>query len=222
MQQSATAVVAPAAPSLYRHALESIFAFCTLDELAAVSAVSCGWQAAVLNMAPLQCEMSADSDLARVVEMCRAPLRRHVSNVDCGRGNSDPVHASQFLPLLAQHMPHLRELSALLLLTEPLLTFPLQLTSLELSVIPTVTDDTAHLAATLDATVGAAGGLAQLQHFHLRLSWSNWKAGCSLAPLVRAPHLRSLSLAPTMAAVCLLATHKLLRCAPSDIWSRST
>ena len=76
---SAAASVAPVS-QLYRHALESIFGFCSLGELGRVMHVSPDWRAAVLSMAPLHAvaRMRDEAALARCMS---SPLARHVSHL---------------------------------------------------------------------------------------------------------------------------------------------
>ncbi len=66
---SATAAAAAASTSspasmLYSHALESIFAFCSLKELAALMSVSRSWQWSVLRMRPIEGRFSVASGSA--------------------------------------------------------------------------------------------------------------------------------------------------------------
>jgi hypothetical protein len=143
-------------------------------------------------MAPLHCEKYVRDFVDRIARMCRVPLRRHVSALHWREG-AVTIHDNLFWPVLSAHMPHLRELTAPLLLTgHPVLTFPPQLVSLALRVKLTA-GITAGTVAALNLTIAAVAGLGQLQTFSLRMPPTSY-VGCSLAPLAHARQLHSLRL----------------------------
>ncbi len=59
LQSAAANAAQPPVALLYRHALESIFAFTSLADLHALMSVCKEWQSAVLSMAPMDCRSSA-------------------------------------------------------------------------------------------------------------------------------------------------------------------
>ncbi len=80
---------------LYAHALESIFAFATLQELSRLLAVCRGWQAAVLSLRLQALSWSIDSAYTPALQEHRmdtvalisaSRLRRHISHI--GRENA--------------------------------------------------------------------------------------------------------------------------------------
>jgi len=178
-------------PVLYRHALESVFAFCTRAELVTVNAVSREFQAAVVSMAPLQWRLhySAGDLLTRI---CQSPLRRHVNALFAADYMSNAVLD---LPLLSERMPHLRELIASVLLQPSQASpFPQNLVTMELSFKLAGNDDPAPLLAPINASIMSGAGLPRLETLSLHMPEELWVAGCSLAPLVRANQLRHITL----------------------------
>jgi len=105
MQHPPAAASGAAPLLLYRHALESVFAFCPRGNFTTLPAVCRDWQAAVLSMAPLRWTLgSCGDDL--LTRICQSPLRRHVSVLVTP---SDPAgDADLVLPLLSERMPQLR------------------------------------------------------------------------------------------------------------------
>jgi len=185
-------------PRLHRHALESVFAFCTRAEVVTVNAVSREWQAAVLSMAPLQWRFDSYVE-ARLTQICKSPLRRHVSAVNCSNGWFD----TQFLPLLSERMPHLRELIAAVYQesSQTPLLFPPQLVTLELC-FELPGDGLAPMVAPLNAAITTVAGLVRLETLRLEMPKRFWEA-CSLEALAHAPRLRDLSLSVHSAALTL-------------------
>ena len=102
-------VAAPAAAPvarLYRHAVESIFAFASVAVLAALLCVSRERRAAVSSMAP--CKLERDgSRKDELPQLCASPLARHIHEL----GMYDGQPASADVALLCSRMPHLMELN---------------------------------------------------------------------------------------------------------------
>ena len=99
----------PAVARLYRHALESIFAFCGLENLSSLMAVSHDWQVAVLSMSPIGAllELWDSRHCERLVPSSRSRLWKHVTRAAIV--DSDCVGVA--LPFLSQHLSqHLRTL----------------------------------------------------------------------------------------------------------------
>ena len=78
-QKTESTSTSPPPPRLYKHALESIFAFLNLPELARVSATSRDWSAAVQSMRPIGVRISAQKVSFRTMRNSR--LTRHVSAI---------------------------------------------------------------------------------------------------------------------------------------------
>jgi hypothetical protein len=93
------------AAMLYSHALESIFAFCTLKELAAVVCVNHSWQESVLRMRAIQGSVRHDGYTWKW-QMCASPwlLRRHLVDVNWGWGI---VSTKEQVVLLHEQLPQL-------------------------------------------------------------------------------------------------------------------
>jgi len=184
------------APSLHRHALESVFAFFEPSEMAMVSVVSRDWRAATMSMAPLDWRMRA-FDPARMAQICGSPLRRHVDTLDCC--NDNVAARSECLQLLSQHMPRLRELSVALQLPLPpgvALEFPAGLRTLDLLLQNEFcAEDEVSACASLADVFAVVGGLAQLEELLLFFDLPpEWESAFSFSPLKRLPRLRFLTL----------------------------
>jgi hypothetical protein len=104
---AATASI-PAADVLYTHALESIFAFATLAELAVLMCVSKKWRAAVLSMGTLG--FHAVAYCAQIALMCASPLRRHVSSMKAWLIRGDIIDIN----CIASYLPYLEQLEVTL------------------------------------------------------------------------------------------------------------
>ena len=107
---------------VYRHALESIFAMLTLEDLAHILAVSRSWSAAVGSMKLIQASMERDARKSRIggkvfrplppiARIVGSPLLRHLVTIqieDASR-HWTPLNCAS-LGLLAQHAPNLTSL----------------------------------------------------------------------------------------------------------------
>ena len=116
-------------PTLYKHALESVFAFLALRDLSRVLAVSLDWSAAVGSMRPIGATNLRPHSVSAV---CASHLARHIS-----RWTSDVLSvSSEGLSLLSLTMRSLHTLECTL--TEPrsdaAIVFPPKLTRLTLTV----------------------------------------------------------------------------------------
>jgi hypothetical protein len=80
-QQAATVAASSTlpAPLLHRHALESVFAFCSLPGLTTVQLVSRSWHSAVRSMRSI--EASVHLLTPGVTQMINSPLHRHVARL---------------------------------------------------------------------------------------------------------------------------------------------
>lgn len=127
----------PPAVRLYRHALESIFAFLDLPLLTSVLRVSRSWLAAVKSMRSLQLEVSPSAEIPLRVVTASA-MARHITALSaCGRFHNVPVKVNaDILHILSFQMAHLLKLVCELTLSPNIgtLSFPVALRQLELSV----------------------------------------------------------------------------------------
>jgi len=196
---AAAAAASPSIRLLHRHALESVFAFCSLSELAAIIAVAREWQAAVLRMAPLGLRLNGCSS-KQMALLCHSPLRRHVAFLDC-LGSCDIFVSPERIHLMSHRLPQLRELTVTVRPPMPsgvALQFPPGLRLLRL-VLQSEKDDgnDVGFAELFNAALDAAASLEQLQdlQLHIRgLSHGREFPG-SLAALTRARSLRHLKFA---------------------------
>ena len=122
----------PPAARLYRHALESIFAFLNQRELVAVLQVSKSWLAAVESMASLQ--LTVEQISAPLREVADSTMGRHVAQLG-SHAKRVPLTADSLF-ILARHAAHLRVLNGEIQLAPPQrrLTFPRGLHKLRLRV----------------------------------------------------------------------------------------
>jgi len=194
-----TAAATAAMHKLHRHALESVFAFCRLCELATVSAVTREWQAAARSMAPLGWRLHG-CRIARLKQLCHSSLRRHVTFLEIH--NSYGIASSpDCLQLVSQRLPHLRGLTVTARLPLPsgeTLEFPPGLRSLMLVLQLTGgSGKDEGFAALFNTALDAIANLAQLEDLklHVRGPSHNGEFPGSLAALTRAPGLRHLNLA---------------------------
>ena len=111
--------------SLHRHALESIFAFCAQEELAAALRVARDWLAAVRSMGRLQLSVADPTAPLRVV--CQSAVGRHVGVLGSNEVRVQLNADSLFI--LTNHMGRLSELNCYLELPPrgQTLAFPAQL-----------------------------------------------------------------------------------------------
>ena len=104
---------------LYRHALESIFAFCSLKDLGSIMAVSRDWQAAVQSMAPIgsafiSARLAFKSFVAQHVALRALCMANSNSNSAAGSGSRLCRHVGQFI--CTHSWRHCHRLSPLALL----------------------------------------------------------------------------------------------------------
>jgi len=176
---------------LYLHALESMFAFCSLPELAALMCVNRSWQASVLHMRPIAAAH------VQVQHPMQARLLRHVAHLVL-RYNEDawwsPSVSDAPLAQLTQQMPHLHSLDVCAECEGKVrLIFPARLRSLTLRLrdrrfpypaIPALEEQMA-------SAVEAVGQLAGLTDLMLDLPE---RCAPSLQPLKAMAQLRRLDL----------------------------
>ncbi len=121
---------------LFQDALESIFSFASLQDLASLMVVSRSWQAAVLSMVPLTFSLHDAPSIDCAARMLIFDLRRHIAHVGTAddRVSFDPP----MMQTVASDLPHLHSLHVKFELQsaeEPqsVLTFPphLRLLSIE-------------------------------------------------------------------------------------------
>jgi len=172
-----------AAPLLHRHALECVFVFSELHELAALMAVCRDWQAAVLRMPSvgdtyLLCPPDSDG-AAALSALLTSRLRRHVVAIV---GWCLPLSDEQ-LCLLAERMPHLCELKCALPAAgdpAPIPVMPSWLVSVELS-----WTSPQHPAEQTNGVIAALGALQHLKNLTLTFY-------CAIAGAIRLTPLRAL------------------------------
>ena len=172
----------PPAARLYRHALESIFAFLSKVELAFALRVSRGWLAAVGSMRRLELQISLwrPRPPRTEIEPALSAMGRHVSEIE------DLVLRGATLSVLASGMGHLRALMCMMprqLTAEPL-AFPAKLRRLTLHLSRDVD------AAQVNAAVAAIGRLTLLED--LSIHFYTLGPEISLEPLTALPRVRSL------------------------------
>lgn len=204
---TAVATVSPAA-MLYSHALESIFAFATLSELAALICVTRTWQASVLHMRPIAAAVdrecaSADVGGQYVHQLVQSRLRRHVSHlsvyVSKFRIKWMPAVTNEQLVALAHAMPHLRSLDICVLCNGAVgLDFPARLQTLSLRLAKSkqfvLTAVTASDSALLHQATNAVAAVSQLAELaDLKLDFP-YEISPSLEPLRAAAQLRTVDL----------------------------
>ncbi len=166
--------------------MESIFAFCSLKEIAALMAVSHSWQSSVLRMRPIEGRFSVASSAA-VQQMCASRLSRHV--VHLKQHNERALLKAVPFNLLSLYMPHLQSIDAVISCAgfQPLL-FPSHLRQLKLSIGGVAVKSP--LPSDLQATLASIAQLAELE----QLTLGDWIRQVSLSPLLTMPQLRSLHL----------------------------
>jgi hypothetical protein len=120
------AAVTQTVPRLHRHALESIFAFCTLLELMQVKSISKTWKAAVLSMRSIGAFVFTETPES-LNGLISSPFRRHVAHLrtaiyeDPEDYDKDDKHCvdehcldEAALNVLTSHFPHLLSLECFL------------------------------------------------------------------------------------------------------------
>jgi hypothetical protein len=107
-------------PVLYRHALECIFAFSSLADLARISAVSLDWSSAVLRMPSARVKFILPSASGRfLLSASESKLARHIIEIGAASGCSPAVHIDcASLSIISQRMPQLERLSVDLILPQ--------------------------------------------------------------------------------------------------------
>jgi hypothetical protein len=176
------------ADRLHRHALETVFAFCSLRELAAVLEVSKDWTAAVGSMRPLGVDLPSTAADAWLLQFCLSPLPRHVSKADIWRF---PLSCWS-LYHLKQRMPNLEELNCSFEGSWLPLMFPVRLRKLSLRFqaaadIAVPFSDKQHRE--LDEAIVAIAALPLLDELSLSANKAN---SCCLTPLTTVLSLRKL------------------------------
>ena len=171
------------AARLYRHALESVFAFLSRGELAFALHVSRDWLAAVKSMSGLQLKLVFSSSPVCVV--AASAMGRHVTVL--GHAHQRLSLNTDALSVVARLMPHLRVLFCALDPSPPgeLLSFPAALRELEIDQRGPVS------AAALSVTLTAVSRLSRLESFTILLP-ARLDSHLSFAPLAALPQLRSL------------------------------
>ncbi len=170
---------------LYSHALESIFAFCVLTELAALLAVSRDWRSSVLKMRPIEGRLCIVSHLIK--QMCASPLRRHVIGIT-QHVATDRIGRGAF-KLLSKKMPHLQSLQFAASCSGPdALLIPARLRELSLTMNKSDFDSPLILEATLAQIVR----LPELTALTFSSACTVWNV--SIAPLLAMAQLRKLDL----------------------------
>jgi hypothetical protein len=109
-------------PRLYRHALESIFSFCSLSDLAPLLGVSKNWSTALNSMRPLDAEIDANLPDAsfELLYTSESPLIRHVS---CLTWHASSLTVQRLADLSAR-LTNLRSLECSFAADGPAVVFP--------------------------------------------------------------------------------------------------
>jgi hypothetical protein len=175
----------PSAPRLHSHALESVFAFCSLKELVPLLRVSKDWAAAVQSMRPLQARLPDVHDEPSLLRICKSPVSRHVGMADVAKF---PLSAST-LYVLALRMSNLQGLQCSVDGAWSPLVFPTRLRWLNLTLkAATPLSDKQRLE--LDDVITA---MAALPHLEVLKVTAPKAEGRCLTPLATASALRSLT-----------------------------
>ncbi len=174
---------------LYADALESIFAFGSLKELAVLMAVCRDWQAAVLSLKPskLAQRFATGSSNHVVTLLCASRLRRHVAHIERGYTGTPYLSATHASPhLLTQHMPHLLSLSAEMNECRQPLCFPHQLHTLRLYLQGSPSGNSISASLTIIAQPPS------LEELHFDFPQGEDSSSVSVAPLISMSQLRNL------------------------------
>ena len=169
---------------LYRHALESVFAFLKLGDLSVVLAVCRSWSSAVRSMASIGAAVMNPSDCCWRV--AASPLAHHVTQIGDPRldliGREQPGLIGCDMFILSRHLPWLTSLSCrpeLPLLVGPFIQlFTLDLTERLLNV------------GDFNNAIVAVSRLPRLVDFRLQLE--DLAPGLNFEPLASAAQLRDL------------------------------
>ena len=166
---------------LYRHALESIFGFLSLRELAIVLAVSHSWAAAVASMRSIGAVI-LQQPAKSVLCICTSQLARHIGTLG---SKAEPCFLSlEVLCLASLRLTGLRTLHCKLPSLKGPLLFPPSLTQLQLCPPEDATPVDLNLLIV---------SVARLPHLKRAALWLvHVDPLVSLAPFGAAPHLREL------------------------------
>ncbi len=177
---------------LYRHALESIFAFSSLADLHSLMSVCKDWQSAVLSMAPrgFTVKLNDSLDEEKLAVLALSPLRRHVGALSEPEGIASwRTLSADEMELVASSLPHLSRLGIKLAANAAPVRFPPSMRSLTLDM---------SVYSDVPALQGVVNAIAQLQqlealtlHFYRNRDTAR---GVSFAPLARIGSLTSLKL----------------------------
>jgi hypothetical protein len=182
------AALRPAGPPspadrLHRHALESVFAFLGLRQLAIALRVSRSWLAAVQSMRRLELQVEW-ATAAPVGQMAHSAMGRHIGRLQCDDLDADA------LALLAARLAHLRQLTCFLGLPDAdqpeagqPIRFPASLRLLDIH-FEHLTD------VQINAVIAAIGRLPLLEELGIVMDALDRRM--SFAPLAGLPLLRCL------------------------------
>jgi len=134
-----TAVNTVTANSLYRHALESIFAFSSLGGLAVAMSVCRGWSSAVGTMRPIGARAPVFDTHSFVALVCASRLARHIGAIT-GKNQPPFLCTTSNLQLFSARMPNLHHLTLHMWPQESTITLPQKLVSLKASVAGNVSE----------------------------------------------------------------------------------
>lgn len=171
-------------PTLYKHALESIFGFLSLRELSSVLAVSHSWLAAVKSMRGIGATIQRTCNPPAAV-VCASALVHHIVEWDCWSASFTVADVAS----MSLRMRSLRSLRCYLVRLKPSnnngatdldFVFPPNLIKLSLFFEAGVS------TANSRAAIGAVGRLTQLQSFFVKLN-------CAEPQLVSFASLQSLA-----------------------------
>ena len=183
----------PPAARLYRHALESVFAFLFRRELALALRVSRGWLAAVRSMRRLELHITLRQPTAPLDQLAQSAMSRHVAVLG-GHGCGNMRLDADALSIVARLMPHLRGLLCQLALPPlsqpPSLSFPAALRQLAVHMPghgPGPAD-----ATQINAVIAAVGRLSLLEEVNVTLK--SLDPLVSFAPLAALPQLLGLKI----------------------------
>lgn len=159
-----TAADPPFISRLYRHALESVFAFLGWGEIAITLRVSRSWLTTVKSMPGLQLLVEVNPPTIPICVIATSVVSRHISAL--GTVNKRLKLTVDTCFILTRHMPHLFELTCELSLPlgHELVTFPTKLRNLDLGFSATTS------TVDINTMLRAIGCLTHLQHFHIRMN----------------------------------------------------
>jgi len=185
---------------LHHHALESVFSFVTLRELAQLLSVCRDFNGAVRSMAPIGKELSFGMSADAFSAVLHSPLARHVTAIWSPSMNM-PLSLEQ-LSQLAVHMPNLCRLRCYPLLpatpaTEAEFRWPPRLTELSVAVVLADrsqlqhAESMAHIAARTNVLLASLPQLPHLERLSLVVQSFAFfvPADVSFAPLAALPQL---------------------------------